>query len=430
MDKLSIILLILANILLVVNLLKPIKVKNDAVADEIKKINENSVNQMREIKSSIESLLNFSLQSTTEKISTLTSTQNQNMQNVTMQISELTKNNNEKMERIISTISNELEKLVRSNDQRLGEMRQTVNEKLNEMRQTVDDKLNTTLEKRLSESFNLISERLQAVYTGLGEMKNLAAGVGELKNVLTNVKNRGVMGEISLLNILKEIMTDNQYKENYQVKPSSQQRVDFAIFIPDKKGGKDLVLPIDSKFPIESYLRLCEAYDSMNQEQIQASAKELENAVKKSAKSIAEKYINVPITTDFAIMYLPIEGLYSEVVRRTGLIEEIQRNYKILITGPNTISAFLNSLQLGFKTLTIEKRSNEIWSILAGFRKEFTNFVDLLAKSQKQINTVSTTLESATKRTQMIEKQLMKVDEIEVPVESEQIDYFTKGEEE
>lgn len=407
MNEAILVLLILANIFLVVIILKVSKPKNEnSLISEMKAINENTLNQVREMRSSLESILNFSSQSSTEKINSLMISQNQSLSQFSNQISDLTRVTNERLSRIVSTISNELDRLVRNNEQ-----------KLNEMRQTVDEKLNSTLEKRLNDSFNLISNRLEAVYTGLGEMKNLASGVGELKNVLTNVKNRGVMGEISLLNILKELMTDNQYKQNYQIKPSSQQRVDFAIFIPDKKGGKDLVLPIDAKFPIESYLRLCDAYDTLDQEQIQVCAKELENTVKKSAKSIAEKYINVPLTTDFAIMYLPIEGLYSEVVRRTGLIEELQRNYKILITGPNTLSAFINSLQLGFKTLTIEKRSNEIWNILIGFKKEFSNFVDLLTRSQKQINTVSTTLESATKRTQIIEKQLSKVDEIEVEVD-------------
>ena len=220
------------------------------------------------------------------------------------------------------------------------------------------------------------------------------------------------MGEISLNNILRELMTENQYKENYQVKPSSQQRVDFAIFIPDKKGGKDLILPIDAKFPIESYLRLCDAYDTLDQEKIQQSAKELEAAVKKSAKSIAEKYINVPITTDFAIMYLPIEGLYSEVVRRTGLIEEIQRNYKIMVTGPNTLSAFINSLQLGFKTLSIEKRSSELWQVLSTFKQEFEKFVLLLSKTQNKLGEANSTIELATKSSKKIAKKLGDVSQI------------------
>lgn len=419
MNEIIIALLILCNVLLVIIMITSNKNNHiENLEKQIKNTTDSLLDQIRDMRAGLEGILNFSSQSNTEKINSLMISQNQSLQQFSTQISNLTKNTNERLERIIVVISNELEKLVKNNEQ-----------KLNEMRQTVDEKLNSTLEKRLNASFNLISSRLEAVYTGLGEMKNLASGVGELKNVLTNVKNRGVMGEISLNNILRELMTENQYKENYQVKPSSQQRVDFAIFIPDKKGGKDLILPIDAKFPIESYLRLCDAYDTLDQEKIQQSAKELELAVKKSAKSIAEKYINVPITTDFAIMYLPIEGLYSEVVRRTGLIEEIQRNYKIMVTGPNTLSAFINSLQLGFKTLTIEKRSNEIWSILVGFKKEFSNFVDLLGRSQKQINTVSTTLENATKKTQLIEKQLQKVDEIEVPIIEESLEFEVESKE-
>ncbi|MBQ7307522.1 MAG: DNA recombination protein RmuC [Clostridia bacterium] len=416
MNEIMIALLVLANILLIVILVTSNKNNSiESLEKQIKNTTESLLDQIRDMRTGLEGMLNISSQANTDKLNSLMISQNQSLQQFSNQISQLTQSTNERLERIVITISNELDRLVKNNEQ-----------KLNEMRQTVDEKLNSTLEKRLNASFNLISNRLEAVYTGLGEMKNLASGVGELKNVLTNVKNRGVMGEISLNNILRELMTENQYKENYQVKPTSQQRVDFAIFIPDKKGGKDLILPIYAKFPIESYFRLCDAYDTLDQEKIQQSAKELENAVKKSAKSIAEKYINVPITTDFAIMYLPIEGLYSEVVRRTGLIEEIQRNYKIMVTGPNTLSAFINSLQLGFKTLTIEKRSNEIWNILVGFKKEFSNFVDLLGRSQKQINTVSTTLENATKRTQMIEKQLQKVDEIEVPISQDEIEFELK----
>lgn len=408
-DTIIIILLVvvlISNIVLFAKMSGLKQTNGNDLKKELEVTNQNIINQIKDTKSNIESLLKFSQQAYTDQINSLSNMQSQNLMQFSNQISSLTKVTNERLERMVTVLSNELDKLVRNNEQ-----------KLNEMRQTVDEKLNTTLEKRLNDSFNLISNRLEAVYTGLGEMKNLANGVGELKNVLTNVKNRGVMGEISLNNILKELMTENQYAQNFQVKQNSQQRVDFAIFIPDKHGEKDLVLPVDSKFPIESYLRLCDAYDTMDQEKIQACAKELESAVKKSAKSIAEKYINVPYTTDFAVMYLPIEGLYSEVIRRTGLIEEIQRTNKIMITGPNTFSALINSLQLGFKTLTIEKRSNEIWNILVSFRKEFSNFVDLLAKSQKQINTVSTTLESATKKTQMIEKQLSKVEGIEMEQE-------------
>ena len=426
MEELTIGLLILANIFLIVLIMKGGNKKDnhEQISKEIRLLNESTINQIKEMKSSLESILNLQSKNNSDRLSNFMDNQDKNTNRVSEQIEQLTKSNNKKKQKIVDVISLELEKIVKNNETKLNEMRKTVDEKLSEMRNTVDEKLNTTLETRLNNSFNLISSRLEAVYTGLGEMKTLANGVGELKNVLTNVKNRGVMGEVSLNNILKELMTDNQYKENYQIKQGSQQRVDFAVFIPDKRGGKDLVLPIDAKFPIESYLRLCDAYDKMDQQAINDCVKELESAVKKSAKSIAEKYINVPVTTDFAIMYLPIEGLYSEVIRRTGLIEELQRTYKILVTGPNTLSAFLNSLQLGFKTLTIEKRSNEIWNILVSFKKEFTNFVDLLSKSQKQITTVSNTLENATKRTQMIEKQLSKVDEIEVELDGENIDYI------
>lgn len=279
------------------------------------------------------------------------------------------------------------------------------------MRQTVDEKLNVSLEKRLAESFNIINNRLQSVYEGLGEMKQLATGVGDLKKVLTNVKTRGVWGEVSLANLLEQMLSPDQFSSNVAIK-DNQERVDFAIALPGKD-DKTILLPVDAKFPIEDYQRLVEASETGNVQQTEAAKKGLEKRVKEEAKKISEKYILLPKTTDFAVMYLALEGLYAEVLRMPGLAEELQREYKVVICGPTTLSALLNSLQLGFKTLSIEKRSSEIWQLLGVFKQEFGKFVDLLAKTQKKLAEASNTIESATKKSRTIERKLKNVTGIE-----------------
>ena len=279
------------------------------------------------------------------------------------------------------------------------------------MRQTVDEKLNVSLEKRLAESFNIINNRLQSVYEGLGEMKQLATGVGDLKKVLTNVKTRGVWGEVSLANLLEQMLSPDQFSSNVAIK-DNQERVDFAIALPGKD-DKTILLPVDAKFPMEDYQRLVEASETGNVQQTEAAKKGLEKRVKEEAKKISEKYILLPKTTDFAVMYLALEGLYAEVLRMPGLAEELQREYKVVICGPTTLSALLNSLQLGFKTLSIEKRSSEIWQLLGVFKQEFGKFVDLLAKTQKKLAEASNTIESATKKSRTIERKLKNVTGIE-----------------
>lgn len=315
-------------------------------------------------------------------------------------------------------VQNRLESILKSNEDRLSRATQildtgltklqTDNEKkLEQMRQTVDEKLNVSLEKRLAESFNIINNRLQSVYEGLGEMKQLATGVGDLKKVLTNVKTRGVWGEVSLNNLLEQMLSPDQFSSNVAIK-DNQERVDFAIFLPGKD-DQTILLPIDAKFPIEDYQRLVEASEAGNAIQLEQAKKGLEKRVKEEAKKISEKYISLPKTTDFAVMYLALEGLYAEILRMPGLAEELQREYKVVLCGPTTLSALLNSLQLGFKTLSIEKRSSEIWQLLGVFKQEFGKFVDLLAKTQKKLAEASSTIESATKKSRTIERKLKNV---------------------
>lgn len=280
--------------------------------------------------------------------------------------------------------------------------------KLEQMRQTVDEKLNVSLERRLTESFNVINERLQSVYEGLGEMKTLASGVGDLKKVLTNVKTRGIWGEVQLGNLLEQMMTPEQFASQVAIKEGSSERVDFVIKLPGKSGD-EVLLPIDAKFPIEDYQRLVDASERGDNAEIDNCLKALERRVKDEAKSIKDKYIDVPRTTDFAVMYLSIEGLYAEVLRRPGLAETLQRDYKINVCGPTTLASLLNSLQMGFRTLTIEKRSSEIWNLLGAVKQEFGKFVDLLAKTQKKLAEASNTIEFATKKSRTIERKLKNI---------------------
>ena len=293
-------------------------------------------------------------------------------------------------------------------DSNLTKIQENNSIKLEEMRRTVDEKLNVSLQTRLSQSFSLINERLEAVYKGLGEMQTLASGVGDLRNVLKNIKTRGTWGEVQLGNLLDQMLTNNQYLANINTVPNSQERVEFAIKMPGKDNS-EILLPIDAKFPLEDYERLIVASENGNVEEIERYKKCLEKRIKEEAKKINEKYICIPYTTDFAIMYLPIEGLFAEVVKIVGLTDFIQTNYKIMVCGPTTLTALINSLQMGFKTLAIEKRSNEIWNLLASFKTEFGKFIELLTKTQKKLQEASNSIESATKSSLKIEKKLKNV---------------------
>jgi len=308
----------------------------------------------------------------------------------------------------------EIEKLRNSVDTQLKHLQESNEKKLNQMRETVDEKLQSTLEKRLGESFKLVSERLEAVQHGLGEMQSLATGVGDLKKVLTNVKARGTWGEVQLGAILEHILTPDQYDKNVRTRINSQESVEYAIRLPGQDDDPEscVWLPIDSKFPQEDYLRLVEAADTADVDAVQKGTAALLRSVHSSAKEIRDKYLNPPNTTDFAIMFLPTEGLYAEVLRQPGQVEKIQQDYRIVVAGPTTLSAILNSLRIGFRTLAIEKRSSEVWKVLSAVKTEFGKFGDVMTKVQRQLNTASNTIKQTRVRTRSMERKLRAVEEL------------------
>ena len=299
------------------------------------------------------------------------------------------------------------------------EMIKTTELRLERMRETVDEKLHKTLEERLGKSFDSVSKQLLEVQKGLGEMQSIASGVGDLKRVLTNVKTRGVLGEIQLGNILEEIMSRDQYETNVKTKKGSDAIVEFAIKLPGRNvNDSPVFLPIDAKFPQEDYARLQTAYELGDSVAVEQSMKALLLAIKKFAKDIANKYIDPPNTTDFGIMFLPTEGLFAEVIRQPDMITFLQREYKIVITGPTTLAAMLNSLQMGFKTLAIQKRSSEVWNVLASVKKEFNTFGGVLEKAQKKINEANNEIENLVgTRTRMMQSKLKNVEQLELPTD-------------
>jgi len=330
------------------------------------------------------------------------------------------------MTNIASVQNNQLNALTESNARRMGEVRETLEAKLKElstdnaqkleqMRQTVDEKLHATLETRLAESFKLVSERLELVHKGLGEMQSLAAGVGDLKRVLTNVKARGTWGEIQLGGLLEQILVPEQYDRNVEIRRGSGERVEFAIRLPGRDVDGVVWLPIDAKFPREDYERLLEAQDRADAQAAEESARKLEAQIKAEARTIRDKYLDPPHTTDFALLFLPIEGLYAEVLRRPGLVESLQRDFRVTVAGPTTLTALLNSLQMGFRTLAIEKRSSEVWSVLGAVKTEFVKFADVLAKTKKKLDEASDTIGSAEVRTRAIERKLRGVEALPAP---------------
>ncbi|MEN9341764.1 MAG: hypothetical protein RIQ54_20 [Candidatus Parcubacteria bacterium] len=324
----------------------------------------------------------------------------------------------------LARFEQQLHAITTANTQQVEKMRETIEQrlqliqtdnavKLEKMRETVDEKLHATLEKRLGDSFKLVSDRLDLVHRGLGEMQTLASGVGDLKKVLQNVKTRGTWGEVQLSQLLEQILTADQYSANVATKNGSADRVEFAIKLPGKQEGQAPVwMPIDAKFPIEDYQRLLDASEAGDVSGIETASKALEVRIKGEAKDIREKYIDPPYTTDFGILFLPIEGLYAEVLRRPGLVELVQRDYRVIIAGPTTIWAILNSLQMGFRTLAIEKRSSDVWALLSVIKTEFGKFGDLLEKTQKKLQEASNTIEDATSKSRRIEQKLGKVQSV------------------
>jgi len=329
------------------------------------------------------------------------------------QLTEITRTNNERLQQLGETVDKRMESVRESVEKRLGDIQSSNEKKLETMRQTVDEKLHKTLEERLGESFKSVSERLEQVHKGLGEMQSLAAGVGDLKNVLTNVKTRGILGEIQLEAILDQMLSPEQYEKNIATIPEKSEVVEFAVKLPGKEEERPVFLPIDSKFPLDRYERLLDAYDTGDQKLVNDSRNELVRMIKDSAGMIRKKYIEPPYTTDFGILFLPVEGLYAEVVRQPGLVELLQRDHHINIAGPTTLSAMLNALQLGFKTLAIEKRSSEVWRILGAVKTEFDNYAKKLEDTQKHLKYVNKDIEDLIgPRTRQIIRKLRDVQEL------------------
>ena len=363
---------------------------NDAIYDASKKLNQDTVNSVK--------LMSDMINQNQVNMAENQKFQLQQMEN---RLKTFSMENEQKLENIRSTV-----------EKKLTYMQEDNNKQLENIRTTVDEKLQNTLENKLNKSFETVSKQLQQVYKGLGEMQNLAVGVGDLKKVLSNVKTRGILGEIQLSAILKEILSPEQYEENVATKKGSRNVVEFAIKLP-ADDDSFVYLPIDSKFPGDTYAKLVDAMNSGNKEEIEVCSKNLLRTIKSEAKDIHDKYISPPNTTEFAIMFLPFEGLYAEVVNR-GMVEVLQREYKVNVAGPSTMGALLNSLQLGFKTLAVQKRSAEVWQILNDVKREFDTFADVLEKTQTRLNQANTELDKLVGvRTRKIQSQLSKVQKLE-----------------
>lgn len=363
---------------------------DDAIYDASKKLNQDTVNSVK--------LMSDMINQNQVNMAENQKFQLQQMEN---RLKTFSMENEQKLENIRSTV-----------EKKLTYMQEDNNKQLENIRTTVDEKLQNTLENKLNKSFETVSKQLQQVYKGLGEMQNLAVGVGDLKKVLSNVKTRGILGEIQLSAILKEILSPEQYEENVATKKGSRNVVEFAIKLP-ADDESFVYLPIDSKFPGDTYAKLVDAMNSGNKEEIEICSKNLLRTIKSEAKDIHDKYISPPNTTEFAIMFLPFEGLYAEVVNR-GMVEVLQREYKVNVAGPSTMGALLNSLQLGFKTLAVQKRSAEVWQILNDVKREFDTFADVLEKTQTRLNQANTELDKLVGvRTRKIQSQLSKVQKLE-----------------
>ncbi len=335
----------------------------------------------------------------------------------TMNRTELSGNINQFSQTLLAQIKG----LTEANERRLGEVRDTLERKLgdlqsdnasklDEIRKTVDERLHATLEKRLGDSFKLVSEQLEAVHKGLGEMQSLAAGVGDLKRVLTNVKTRGIWGEVQLGTLLEQTLTSDQYAKNVATLPGSNERVEFAIKLPGPIGNEPMWLPIDSKFPMVDYEKLLAAQERADLQGAEEAGRALETRIKLEAKSIRERYIGPPHTTDFAFLFLPTEGLYAEVVRRPGLADFLQREYRVTVAGPYNLSATLNALQMGFRTLAIEERSSEVWEVLGAVKTEFSKFGETLAGVKRTLETAANKIGQAETRTRQISRKLKDVE--------------------
>lgn len=409
-----IILLIITIVLVIVNLAKTKNGNKNGELNHIEKTikDENSnlrtefenklTNVQRNISDNTNSYLQNFKSSINEKLEILTNNLKENLKDVNLSVKENTNKIELYLNSIRTTLIDSMDKLQTEN-----------NKKIDEMRRTVDEKLDTTLNNRLNQSFKLVQDNLSKVEQGLGEMKDLANGVGDLKKVLSNVKTRGIWGEMQLSQILSQILTKDQYAENIITRPRSKDPVEFAVKLPGD--GKQIVyLPIDSKFPLDTYTNLINAYESTDKVSVDRAIVELKQRMKSSAKDIRDKYLEIPYTTDFGIMFLPIEGLYAEAAK-LGLIEELQNTYRIIIAGPTTMAALLNSLQVGFRTVAIEQRTSEVWNILAAVKTEFGTFETVLKKAQKKIGEANDEIEHLVgTRTRQINRKLKDVTELKV----------------
>ena len=330
-------------------------------------------------------------------------------------LSQISQSNQETVYQMMDRVDMKLELVRTTLDQKLHDVEVKNEANLEKIRMTVDEKLNETLEQKLGKSFQLVSERLEQVHRGLGEVNLLAEGVGDLKKVLTNVKLRGVMGEMQLEQILEQILSPTQYRKNIKLNPNTKDVVEFAICMPGKTPSEEIYLPIDAKFPIETYFRLLDAYDNSQKELIEKQGKELERVFRKNAKDICTKYIYPPFTTDFALMFVPLEGLYAELTKRPHLLEDLQKEYKVVVAGPSNTAALLNSLQMGFRTLAIERRSSEIWELLSVIKTEFYKFGAVLEKAQHKLNDAGSELDQLVGiRSRKLLRELDKITELQI----------------
>ena len=377
----------------------------DASGDLKNEFHQNRLDIQNQFKNVREELANHFQRNSellTAQLSAQSNMQFQQLNAITEQTARLTQQTQAQLSALRDTIDNSLKAIQANNEQ-----------KLEQMRQTVDEKLSTTLTARLDSSFKQVGDQLQQVYKGLGEMRQLATGVNDLQRVLTNVKVRGTWAEVQLGNLLEQTLAPDQYEKNVSPRKNSREVVEYAIKLPGKEGEGPIWLPIDAKFPQEDYLRLMEAADKGDAALVEETAKKLEQRIRQEARSIRDKYIAPPATTDFAVLFLPTEGLYAEILRRPGVCEQLQTQYRVVVAGPSTLSALLNSLRMGFQTLAIEKRSSEVWKLLSAVKTQYDTFTELLAKTKRKLDEASHSIENATERSRKIQNRLRTVEALQ-----------------
>lgn len=379
------------------------RVAEQALRDELRTGRDEARTAGKELREEVSAGLRSSSDAFSRAFESLGKAQQTQLEAMTKQLKDLTDSNQAVLDRIRTTV-----------DSRIKELQEGNEKKLDEMRRTVDEKLHETLEKRLGESFKLVSDRLEAVHKGLGEMQNLAMGVGDLKRVLTNVRLRGTWAEVQLGAILEQILTPAQYEKNVRVKGESSETVEYAVRLPGPKSDRDahVWLPIDSKFPQEDYLRVQESAETGDPETVQKATDALARTVRTAAKDIHDKYVDPPNTTDFAIIFLATEGLYAEVLRQPALVDDLLHRYRVVVAGPTTLAAILSSLRMGFQTLAIEQRAAEVWRVLGAVKTEFGKFGDVLDKVSRQLTTASRTIEETGVRTRAMERRLRSVEQL------------------